>query len=66
MLGYYQSAVSATVAETAQVEACTAPYFLFVTAAMNQPSKAVCLQTVQIIPTQLRSLQVRTVHKLHS
>ena len=32
MLGYGQSAALATVAEVAQVEACTAAYFLFVTA----------------------------------
>ena len=37
MLGYCQSAALATVAETAQVEACMAPYFLFVTAATDQP-----------------------------
>ena len=37
MLGYCQSAASATVAETAQVEARTAHYFLFVTAATDRP-----------------------------
>ena len=34
---YFQSAVSATVVEMAQVEVCTAPYFLFVTAATDRP-----------------------------
>ena len=48
MLGYCQSAASATVAETAEVEARTAPYFLFVTAATDRPaSMAGCSQTVQ-------------------
>ena len=37
MLGYCQSAVSATVVETAQVEAHMAHYFLFVTGAMKRP-----------------------------
>ena len=37
MLGYCRSAALATVAETAQVEARTAPYFLFVTAATDRP-----------------------------
>ena len=39
MLGYCQSAVLATAAETAQVEA---PYFLFVMAATDRPSTAGC------------------------
>ena len=43
MLCYCQSAALATV-----VEACTAPYFLFVTAATERPSMAGCSQTVQI------------------
>ena len=38
MLGYCKSAASATVAETAQVEACMALYFMFVTAATDQSS----------------------------
>ena len=40
MLGYCQSAASATVVETAQVKACTAPYFLFVTAATDHQQQA--------------------------
>ena len=46
MKGYGQSAVSATVAEVAQVEAHTAAYFLFVTAATDRPSMAGCSQPV--------------------
>ena len=37
MLGHCQSAASKTVAETAEVEARTAPYFLFVTVATDRP-----------------------------
>ena len=38
MLGYCRSAVSATVAETPQVEAHMTPYFLFVAAAADRQS----------------------------
>ena len=57
MLGYCQSAALATVAETAQIEAHTAHYFLFVTAAMDQPSTASCSQIIQIIhcPVEITS-----------
>ena len=52
MLGYYcQSAASATIVETPQVEVHTATYFLFVTAAMDLPLTASCSQTIQIIMT---------------
>ena len=40
MKGYGQSAASGTVAEVAQVEAHTAAYFMFVTAATDRPSIA--------------------------
>ena len=76
MLGYYQSVVSATRVTTAQVEARTATYFLFVMAAISLPlivgpymdrlSRAGCLLSVQIIHVGLRSLQVRAVPKQHS
>ena len=46
MLGYGQSAVSATIAEVAQVEARTGAYFLFVTAATDRQSTAGCSQPV--------------------
>ena len=59
MLGYCQSAALATVAvaETAQIEAHTAHYFLFVTAATDQPSTASCSQIIQIIhcPVEITS-----------
>ena len=54
LVGYCQSEVSATVAETPQVEACTVPYFFFfVTAATDRPSTAGCSQTIQIIHASL-------------
>ena len=62
MLGYCRSAASATVAETARVQAHTAPYFLFVTAAIDWPSVAGCSQTVQIIYAGLRSLAAGKAH----
>ena len=46
MKGYGQSAASGTVAEVAQVEAHTAAYFMFVTAATDRPSMAGCSQPV--------------------
>ena len=53
MLGYYcQSAALATVVEMPQVEVHTATYFLFVTAAADQPLTASCSQTIQIIMTR--------------
>ena len=45
-------------AKTAQVEARTATYFLLVSAAMDQSTTASCSQTVQIMASGLRSLQV--------
>ena len=45
MLGYCRSAALTTVVETAQVEARTAPYFLFVTAATDRTSMPAGLLT---------------------
>ena len=60
MLGYSQSAASATVAEVAQVEARTAAYFLFVMAITDRQLTAGCSQPV------LKRFQVRPMHKWHS
>ena len=56
MLGYCQSTASATVAETAQVEARTAPYFLFVTAATGTGPASTILagQTLPVWESGLR------------
>ena len=61
MLGYHKNATLANGVITAKVEARTATYFLFVTAATNRRSTTGCSQTIQIQYTcrELRSLEVR-------
>ena len=58
-LNYCQSATLAIVVETAQVHGHTAHYFLFVTAATDQPSMAGCLPTIQ---TYTRRVEIASAH----
>ena len=60
MLDYCQSAASATIEESAQVEARTAPYFLFVMAATDRPSTAGCSHIVQRFTVQRTNTYVHT------
>ena len=65
-VGSVMSAVLATRSKDGSSWSMYGTLLLFVTAATDRPSTADYSQTVQIIHTGLRSLQVRAMHKRYS